>query len=117
LFRQASGGTILLDEVGEMDPLTQASLLRVLQEGTVRPLGSDDTVAVDVRVLAATNRDLERHPSFRTDLYYRLHVVQIRVPPLRERPEDVAPLARTFAAAAASRFGMDPVNFTSAALA
>src|SRR5262249_28643274 len=99
LFRQASGGTILLDEIGDMPPLLQAKLLRVLQEGEVHPIGAPAPVAVDARVAAATNRDLERlvdEGAFRRDLYYRLNVVAVRIPPLRDRPEDLLPLVAHF---------------------
>lgn len=107
LFRQADGGTLLLDEVGELDGRTQANLLRVLQEGEVRPVGEDQPLPVDARILAATNRDLEAmvaEGSFREDLYYRLKVVHLPVPPLRERPEDIPVLARHFLDRSAERF-------------
>jgi two-component system response regulator HydG len=110
LFREAHGGTLLLDEIAELDPVVQAKLLRVLQTGELRPLGDDRTVTVDVRLLAATHRDLAGAVSagtFREDLYWRLHVVQLAIPPLRERPEDIAVLARHFLARAAARFGVD----------
>jgi len=96
MFTQASGGTIFLDEIGELALPLQAKLLRVLQEQEVRPLGATKAHAVDVRVVAATNRKLEAmlvDGSFREDLYYRLNVIQIELPPLRARPEDIAPLA------------------------
>ncbi|HET7462157.1 MAG TPA: sigma 54-interacting transcriptional regulator [Longimicrobium sp.] len=99
LVRAAHGGVLFLDEVGELDESLQGKLLRVLQQGHVLAVGEDREVAVDVRVVAATNRDLEemvRHGAFREDLYHRLHVLRVRVPPLRERPEDVAPLVRHF---------------------
>ncbi len=101
LFRAAAGGTLFLDEIGETTPATQVRLLRALQERVVRPVGANRDVPVDVRVVAATNRDLEEmvaEGAFRTDLYYRLRVVPLRVPPLRERPEDLLPLARQFIA-------------------
>lgn len=92
LFRLACGGTLFLDEVAEMSPSMQAKLLRVLQESRVRPVGGEDDVPVDVRVLAATHHDMAlllRRGSFRTDLYYRLAVVEIRVPSLRDRLDDL----------------------------
>lgn len=118
LFREADGGTILLDEVGELDPLAQASLLRVLQTGAVRPVGSDREEKVDVRVLSATHRNLlsEKH-GFRSDLYYRLNVVEIPVPPLRKRPDDILPLVRAFANEAARRFQVEVPDFEASALA
>jgi two-component system response regulator FlrC len=101
-FVQANGGTILLDEITEMDLNLQAKLLRVLQEREVEPLGASKPVALDVRVLATSNRDLEqtvRDGEFREDLYYRLSVFPLQIPPLRERPGDVAALVRRFVAA------------------
>jgi len=98
-FELADGGTLFLDEVGEMSPAMQAKLLRVLQEGEFERVGGSETVKVDVRVVAATNRDLEQEVAadrFRGDLLYRLNVVPVVLPPLRERAEDIAPLARHF---------------------
>ena len=103
-FVQANGGTILLDEITEMDLSLQAKLLRVLQEREVEPLGASKPVPLDVRVLATSNRDLEatvRDGRFREDLYYRLSVFPLQIPPLRERPADVAALAERFLAARA----------------
>jgi len=103
-FVQSNGGTILLDEITEMDLSLQAKLLRVLQEREVEPLGASKPVALDVRVVATSNRDLEqtvRDGEFREDLYYRLSVFPLQIPPLRERPGDVVALARRFVAARA----------------
>ena len=95
LFQQADGGTLFLDEIGDISPHLQSKLLRVLQEGEVRPVGGNATQKVNVRIIAATNRDLPAmitHGKFRSDLFFRLNVVPINIPPLRERPEDIRPL-------------------------
>ncbi len=108
LFEAANGGTLLLDEVGEVPPVMQVKLLRVLQEREVRRVGENKSRKVDVRVLAATNRDLSRSVvgnSFRKDLYYRLKVVELSVPHLRERRDDILPLARVLLADATTRMG------------
>jgi Nif-specific regulatory protein len=98
-FELADGGTLFLDEIGEISPAFQAKLLRVLQEGELERVGGTTTVKVDVRLVAATNRNLEEAVSrgeFRADLYYRISVVPILLPPLRSRPEDIPPLAKEF---------------------
>jgi two-component system response regulator PilR (NtrC family) len=110
LFREADGGTLLLDEIGELAPALQVKLLRVLQERKVRAVGAASEVAVDVRVLAATNRQVEedvRIGRFRQDLYYRLNVIRVEVPPLRERREDIRPLAEHFLARCAAEQNKD----------
>jgi two-component system response regulator HydG len=98
-FEAAQGGTLFLDGAGDLSPAIQAKLLRVVQERSFERLGGNETITLDVRVLAATDRPLEERVaegSFREDLYYRLQVVELRIPPLRERPEDVPLLARRF---------------------
>jgi DNA-binding NtrC family response regulator len=108
LFEEARGGTLLLDEIGEMPLDLQPKLLRILQDRRVTRVGESRERLLDVRILAATNRDLEavvREGAFREDLYYRLNVVRIRIPPLRERREDIAPLARIFLDRFAQRDG------------
>jgi two-component system response regulator HydG len=114
LFRAASGGTLLLDEIGELPVEQQAKLLRVLDSGLIRPVGSSVEQPVNARVLASTNRDLEeaaRRGAFRPDLLFRLCVVEIHVPPLRERGDDVIEIARALVARAA-REGSSPVRLT-----
>jgi DNA-binding NtrC family response regulator len=108
LFEEAHGGTLFLDEIGEMTPGLQVKLLRALQSGEVRPVGSTQVLTVDARVVAATNRDLEpmiRQGSFREDLFYRLNVIPIVLPPLRERREDIPLLAEHFLGRFAQRQG------------
>ena len=119
LFREADGGTLLLDEVGELPASLQVKLLRVLQERKVRAVGSATEVPVDVRVLAATNRDVEsdvQQGKFRQDLYYRLNVLRIELPPLRDRPGDVARLAERFVKRFAAELGKDVRSLTADAL-
>ena len=119
-FELAHGGTLFLDEVGDMSPQTQAKLLRVLQEQEFERVGGTKTIRVDVRLIAATNRDLEglaAEGAFREDLYYRLKVVPIRVPALRERPEDVPVLVAHFLRASAERWRKPVAEVTGEALA
>src|SRR5437588_2775790 len=99
LFEMADGGTLFLDEIGELSPLLQAKLLRVLEDQIIRRVGGVRDMQVDVRVIAASNRDLEkavREGDFRQDLYYRLAIIAIFIPPLRERKEDILPLVDAF---------------------
>jgi serine/threonine-protein kinase PknK len=110
LFQEADGGTMLLDEIGDMPHKMQSGLLRVLQEKLVRPIGGTKELTIDVRVIAATNRDLSQmvtSGTFREDLYYRLHVVELHVPPLRERVEDIPPLIDHFLSLFAARYRRD----------
>jgi DNA-binding NtrC family response regulator len=119
-FEAANGGTIFLDEIGDMAPETQAKVLRVLQEKSFEPVGGNRVVNSDVRVVAATHRDLEaevKNGRFREDLYYRLKVVEMTLPPLRERLEDVPLLAERFIHAVAERLGRPPKHCSNEALA
>lgn len=119
LFEEADRGTILLDEIGDTTLAMQAKLLRVLQDGEIRRVGSSTPIRVDVRVLAATNKSLQemvRAGTFREDLFYRLNVVSLRVPPLRERREDIVDLAHHFLKRSRERLGKPVVEFTREAL-
>lgn len=119
LFDAANGGTLLLDEIGDMPLSLQAKLLRVLQEGEVRPLGSNDTHTIDVRIIAATHRNLKQlmeEGKFREDLYYRLAQFPIQLPALRQRDGDILELARHFADKACTFLRRDPVRWSDAAL-
>lgn len=120
LFERANGGTVFLDEIGEVSPAFQVKLLRVLQEGEIRPLGSGKTRKVDVRIIAATNRDLEaevRAGRFRADLFYRLTTVSIAMPPLRERGGDIPLLANALLQSAIADLGKVVEGFTDEAVA
>jgi transcriptional regulator with PAS, ATPase and Fis domain len=119
VFELASGGTLFLDEIGDMSLPLQSKLLRALQEGEIRPVGGKDAVKVDVRIVSATNRDLEtmvKEGRFREDLYYRLNVVRIHIPPLRERKEDIPLLLDHFLERAARAAGASPKRLDIAAL-
>lgn len=114
-FKQADGGTLLLDEISEIPPSVQVKLLRFLQEKEFERVGGNESLRVDVRVLAATNRDLKalvQDGRFREDLYYRLAVVRLDVPPLRARPSDILPLAHQFLRRAAEENEVEVVGFT-----
>jgi two-component system, NtrC family, response regulator GlrR len=116
---QAHGGTLFLDEIGDMPLSLQAKLLRVLQERQFYPLGSDRPAEVDVRLIVATNKDLEaevKRGAFREDLFYRVHVIPVHIPPLRERKEDIAPLADHFLKKTAERMNRDIKGFTPMAM-
>src|SRR5437764_9926941 len=118
-FEQCDRGTLFLDEIGDMPAPLQAKMLRVLQEQQFERLGSNETVQTQVRVLAATNHDLQKSVQegrFRKDLYYRLNVVTLRVPPLRDRPDDVAELAHYFLFRFDRELGLDVRSFAPAAL-
>jgi two-component system, NtrC family, response regulator AtoC len=120
LFELASGGTLFLDELGEMPPLTQVKLLRVLQEKTIQRVGGTRPIPIDVRIVAATNRDLEalvREGRFREDLFFRVNVIRLRIPPLRERKRDIAPLAALFLSRFAREMGKPVSGLSAEALA
>ena len=119
LFEEAQGGTLFLDEIGDINGKMQAQLLRVLQEGEIRRVGGSEPIRVDVRVVAATNRDLEdevQRGRFREDLYFRINVVTIRLPPLRERPEDIPLLVDHFLSKYAQRESRPESGVTDAAM-
>jgi DNA-binding NtrC family response regulator len=118
LVEAADGGTLFLDEIGELPLEAQARLLRVLQEGEIRRVGSVQSQKVDVRLIAATHRDLKalsKIGQFREDLYYRLHVISLRLPPLRERGNDVLEIAQSFLARQCQRMEREPLHFASEA--
>jgi len=118
-FELADGGTLFLDEIGEMNPATQAKILRVLEQSEFTRVGGGQTIRVDVRVIAATNRDLHqgmRDGSFRSDLFYRLNVVSVHLPALRERREDIIPLVHHFLRSKARDLGIPEKSFTNDAL-
>jgi DNA-binding NtrC family response regulator len=120
LFESADEGTLFLDEIGEMPPAVQPKILRVLQEGTVRRVGADREREVNVRVIAATNRDLEKEVGegrFRDDLYWRLNVIHLHIPPLRERPFDIPLLVEHFINKIAEKSGQSPLNIMPETLA
>ncbi len=119
LFEEAEGGTIFLDEIGDTTPALQLKLLRVLQEREIMRVGETRPVKVDVRVISATNRDLQQAASdnsFREDLYYRLRVIEIQVPPLRRRKDDILPLARHFVSQCAVRLGLPDLRLDTTSL-
>lgn len=118
-FKAADGGTLFLDEIGEMNYGLQAKLLRVLQEGVIQPVGSNRQDAVDVRILSSTNRDLEaaiRNEKFREDLFYRLNVLRIELPPLSERRSDIPKLAHSFLRSFGAELGKGDLRFDSDAI-
>ncbi len=120
LFEEANGGTLFLDEIGDMSPTLQAKLLRVLQEKKIRPVGDNQMVDVDVRIIAATHKDLKKaiqEGQFREDLFYRLSVIPIHVPPLRDRQEDIPLLAEHFLKKFSAANGRNMKGFTKEALA
>lgn len=119
LFQAADGGTLFLDEIGDMPQPLQVKLLRVLQERVIRPVGSVDNIKIDVRIISATHRNLDQamqSEDFREDLYYRLNVVNIELPPLRDRPEDIPVLARHFLAKATHQHNRKVRNISPGAL-
>jgi two-component system response regulator HydG len=120
MFREADGGTLFLDEIGDISPALQVRLLRAIQEREIVPVGAETAVPVDVRLIASTRRDLSamvRAGSFREDLYYRLHVVTLMLPPLRERRQDLPALVEHFLLGQAARLGRGPIGIEPAAQA
>ncbi len=119
LFEEAHGGTLFLDEIGDITPGLQVKLLRVLQEGEIRPVGSNEQHKVNVRIVAATHRDLDQmvtETKFREDLYYRLRVIEIEIPPLRDRKEDIPELAQMFLVKYSSKLGKKVNSFSKDAM-
>jgi DNA-binding NtrC family response regulator len=119
LFTAAAKGTFFLDEIGETTPATQVKLLRVLQQRQIIPVGATESVGIDTRLLAATNRDLEeeiRRGNFRRDLFYRLNVFALHLPPLRERADDIPLLVEAFLQRSAEQRGQEPKHLSDAAL-
>jgi transcriptional regulator with PAS, ATPase and Fis domain len=115
LFRYANGGTLFLDEIGEMPLSMQAHLLRVLEEKSIRPVGSNQEVPVDVRIIAASNRNLEqrvKEGEFREDLFFRLNVLSLKIPPLRDRIEDLKLLSQYFIKTLSASLGTKPYNLS-----
>ena len=120
IFRAAEGGMVFLDEIGEMPQELQPKLLRVLQQREVTPVGATEPVPIDVQIVAATNRDLEdevEKGNFREDLYYRLNMIELRVPPLRERPDDIPSFIEFFSQRFADRYHLQAWEFTPELLA
>src|SRR5262249_25136792 len=118
-FELADGGTLFMDEIGNLAYAVQAKLLRAIETGEFEPVGSSETRKVDVRLLTATNADLVGQVpagAFREDLFYRLNTVEVHIPPLRERREDIIPLAEYFLAGHAARYGKSGLNFSPQAI-